>query len=92
MDRSSLCGALRAAALCAQPGGDLTVSAGWEHPQTVAYVWREARMAPQTRAKLVAEIAKLWGQQSDDLAEGCSAVGRSNKRLSIENAPTVSNS
>jgi len=32
--------------------------------------WREARMAPQTRAKLVAEIAKLWGQQSDDLAEG----------------------
>ncbi|SRR6266478_6379256 len=38
MDRSSLCGALRAAALCAQPGGDLTVSAGWEHPQTVAYV------------------------------------------------------
>src|SRR6267378_3884902 len=32
--------------------------------------WREARMAPQTRAKLVAEIAKLRRQQSDDLAEG----------------------
>ncbi len=27
--------------------------------------WREARMAPQTRAKLVAEIAKLRRQQSE---------------------------
>ena len=46
-----------------------------EHPQSVAYVLeREARMAPHTRAELVAEITELRGLQlesSTDALFGC---------------------